>query len=140
MSSICYSLIKQKGELTMLEVEKSFGSNICRCTGYRPILDAFKKFAIDCPDSLALPDIEDLKICKKTENACKTTEDDCDKDFCMITKDGDVASTILKLNLKDGRKWFRVLLIPDIFGILLTEGVDSYMLVNGNTAKGKMFV
>lgn len=50
----------------MWEIEKSLFSNICRCTGYRAIIEAFKKFASDAPHQIQLPDIEDLRICNKT--------------------------------------------------------------------------
>jgi len=42
----------------MQEIENSFGSNICRCTGYRPILDAFKGFASDAQLTKDVRDIE----------------------------------------------------------------------------------
>ncbi|EOA26467.1 hypothetical protein CARUB_v10022516mg [Capsella rubella] len=40
-------------EFTVSEAEKSVAGNLCRCTGYRPIVDACKSFASDV-------DIEDL--------------------------------------------------------------------------------
>ena len=33
--------------MTEREIEQHFDGHICRCTGYRPILDAFKTFAED---------------------------------------------------------------------------------------------
>ncbi|KAJ0260205.1 Abscisic-aldehyde oxidase [Hirschfeldia incana] len=44
-----------RGGLTVSEAEKSIAGNLCRCTGYRPIVDACKSFAADV-------DIEDLGL------------------------------------------------------------------------------
>ncbi|KAM0845921.1 hypothetical protein ACQ4PT_056031 [Festuca glaucescens] len=42
-------------KLTISEAEKSISGNLCRCTGYRPIVDACKSFAADV-------DLEDLGL------------------------------------------------------------------------------
>ncbi|XP_028167400.1 xanthine dehydrogenase-like [Ostrinia furnacalis] len=128
-----YSLLQSKNNLTMFEIEQSFGSNVCRCTGYRPILDAFKKFAKDAPKRINLEDIEDMPKCKKNGSPCtkKCTDED---DWCVITKED--YPNILEIDLKDGKCWFRVSTIRDIFEVFKRRGVESYMLVAGNTAKG----
>ncbi|XP_053608971.1 probable aldehyde oxidase gad-3 [Plodia interpunctella] len=126
-----YSLLESTNyDLTEHEIENSLGSNTCRCTGYRPILDAFKTFAKDSPKP-KIPDIEDLKLCKDK----KSCSGSCDKTWCLIKKE-DVDDTIKKIHLKDDRTWYRVHRVEQIFQVLKMEGVDSYMLVNGNTGRG----
>ncbi|XP_055957738.1 xanthine dehydrogenase/oxidase-like [Patella vulgata] len=57
------SLLKTNPKPTMEEVEQIMDSTVCRCTGYRSILDAMKSFAADAGPDLpgGLIDIEDLE-------------------------------------------------------------------------------
>ncbi|XP_069359953.1 uncharacterized protein [Maniola hyperantus] len=127
-----YSLLKSSRP-TMLEIERSLSSNMCRCTGYRPILEAFRKFASDAPDQIKLSDIEELHLCTKTSDVCSETCNE--REWCLVTKDA-LEESIICMKLKDGREWFRVLTVADIFKVLREKGTDSYMLVAGNTGKG----
>ncbi|XP_075976974.1 xanthine dehydrogenase/oxidase-like isoform X2 [Anticarsia gemmatalis] len=129
-----YSLLQTNPKITMMEIEKSLASNTCRCTGYRPILEAFRKFAKDAPRPIELPDIEDLQICKKSGEVCNKSNCE-EEEWCIVDKEG-IFSDVIQFRLKDNRLWVRVNYVRDIFSILLREGDDSYMLVCGNTAKG----
>ncbi|KAF9416485.1 hypothetical protein HW555_006152 [Spodoptera exigua] len=129
-----HSLQESNPNLTQLEIEQSLGSNICRCTGYRPIFDAFKSLAVDSVDK-NLQDIEDLKICEKTGNKCDEQHCD-DSDWCIVKEDDLLNTRMIQMKLKDGKYWYKVTCIKNIFDILDDKGEDSYMLVAGNTARG----
>jgi xanthine dehydrogenase/oxidase len=128
--------------LTEKEIEKSFGSNLCRCTGYRPILEAFKSLAVDAQPSLLnkIKDIEDVdqNVCPKSgekcSGSCKMKELN---EWCLVDFKGDMNSSLpKKMKLADGRLWFTVDDVGAIFKTLDETSYDSYMLVAGNTAKG----
>ncbi|KAL8899631.1 MAG: hypothetical protein Q9207_006099 [Kuettlingeria erythrocarpa] len=50
-----YALLRNNGDPSELEVEEAFDGNLCRCTGYRPILDAAQTFSVQksCGNSIA---------------------------------------------------------------------------------------
>ncbi|XP_063544205.1 uncharacterized protein LOC134752424 [Cydia strobilella] len=142
-----YSLIQGSDHhLTEEQIEKSFGSNLCRCTGYRPILEAFKSFAVD-PDPKILRKIKDIEdidnlICPKSGVKCGGTCGNNDQDWCLINAHvmGKEEPVPKKISLSDGRLWFRVNNIKAIFESLdQVNGYSNYMLVAGNTSKGKIF-
>lgn len=128
-----YSLMDSRSkQLTMGEIENSIDSNICRCTGYRPILDAFKSFACDASGSLVnmCRDIEDLE--KRCSSKTKGT-------LCSgvcSSKSVSKESEPVHLYFKDGRKWYKVYSIDSIFEILNNNGTEPYMIVAGNTGHG----
>nr|XP_017031693.1 indole-3-acetaldehyde oxidase-like [Drosophila kikkawai] len=123
-----YGLMEQHGgRVTMSEVENAFGGNICRCTGYRPILDAMKSFAVD--SNILVPkecvDIEDLGLkarnCPKTGRACQ----------------GRCNGQRSKLIYDDGHQWYWPSTMAELFEALdNVEDSDEFMLVGGNTAHG----
>ncbi|XP_062544110.1 aldehyde oxidase 3-like [Armigeres subalbatus] len=126
-----YSLLEsKKGLVSMAEVENSFGGNICRCTGYRPILDAFKSLAYDAEPKLAkaCADIEDLnQICSKMSDACLGT---CPASNIVSEKKS------IHMIFPDNREWHKVYNTTEIFSIFENIGTKPYMLISGNTAHG----
>ncbi|XP_041418513.1 xanthine dehydrogenase/oxidase isoform X2 [Xenopus laevis] len=70
-----YTLIRNTPEPTMEDIENSFQGNLCRCTGYRPILEGFKTF---------------------TKEACcgKRSENDCCRDMNCANEDISVSSAL----------------------------------------------
>lgn len=109
------------GQVTMSEVEDSFGGNICRCTGYRPILDAMKSFAID--SNIRLPadcvDIEEKPLCLRTGQ-------------CFS---GSCSRSTFQVN--NNSQWYWPKSMEELFQALacVPDG-EEYMLVGGNTAHG----
>jgi len=126
-----YSLMESKeGKVTMKDVENSFGGNICRCTGYRPILDAFKSLAVDATKELlsSCSDIEDLAVnmtYAKTAAACSNK--------CNIF---DCSKRAIQVKFENNNEWHIVFNFEQISKLMKTIKHSSYMLVAGNTAHG----
>ncbi|KAM4627027.1 aldehyde oxidase 2-like isoform 1-T1 [Discoglossus pictus] len=55
-----YSLLRNNPDPTMEQISEALSGNLCRCTGYRPILDGCRTFAKDCclnnPNENMLPE------------------------------------------------------------------------------------
>ncbi|KPI90909.1 Sensory neuron membrane protein 1 [Papilio xuthus] len=148
-----YSLYKSKnGNLSAAEIENSFASNICRCTGYRSIADAFKTFARDADEDIIkkLIDVEDIcklkacgskctKICsyrnsqKPNPNKIQFDEDTKKDSWCIL---GNMQNEPLMVKNTGGDtfRWFKVYKLSDLFKVI--EQNDDYKIVAGNTGQG----
>ncbi|CAL1531002.1 unnamed protein product [Lymnaea stagnalis] len=136
-----YGLLHQQPQPTQQEIEDSFDGHVCRCTGYRSILDAMKSFASDSttPGAKCI-DIEDLnrKLCPKTGEACHNSNSGDRK--CSPTKgraslNGDKSSPSLALDLRESR-WYRPVSLKDAGKLLQQHKTHTTKLVFGNTASG----
>lgn len=129
--------------MTQTQIENSFASNICRCTGYRPIADAFKTFAenVDKDLNQKLIDLEDLSALKSCKKQClKTCNHQTeslregnitdDQNWCVIEKSD---KTMIIVD-SGKRKWYKVFTLDDVFKIIAKS--DDYKLIAGNTGQG----
>nr|CAI5836488.1 unnamed protein product [Callosobruchus analis] len=107
------------GQLTESAVENSFGGVLCRCTGYRPIVQSFRSLIRKEKDNVK--DIEDLKLCK-IDGKCKTDcEQKCKKENYY--------------HAFQQSKWMKVHNLNDLLDILISAEDATYQLVGGNTAR-----
>ena len=107
-------MLKSNQTPSMKQIEEHLVGNICRCTGYRPILDAMKTFSNNVRD---IEDLDDwVKICPMT------TRTDTRK--CKLIQQGD-------------RTWFCPRSLESLFNYISNLPEDTeYKLVAGNTARG----
>ncbi|CAG0880344.1 unnamed protein product [Cyprideis torosa] len=123
-----YGLLQSKnGDVKMAEVEDNFGGNICRCTGYRPIMDAMKGFAKDAPESLKCNvDIEDLCLTcphrSEGANGAPNGTSSMMKSLSILTC--------------EGAEWKRPTSLKELRTILNQATQIPYRLVAGNTGTG----
>ena len=112
-----YSCLQNNPKPSRQQVEDSFDGNICRCTGYRPILDAMGSFA----GATGTADIEDLssKLCPKTHQPCKAPGRVC----AGSKADG-------------GTVWFAAKTVADIFTVFAQFPGKSVKLIGADTGRG----
>ncbi|CAH1997045.1 unnamed protein product [Acanthoscelides obtectus] len=120
-----YALMEGNGsQLTERTVENSFGGVLCRCTGYRPIVQSFRSLVKKEKDGIN--DIEDLKLCK-IDGKCKTNcEHKCKQENYY--------------HAFQQSKWMKVHNISDLMDILISAEDARYQLVGGNTARGVYYI
>ncbi|XP_021954654.1 xanthine dehydrogenase [Folsomia candida] len=130
-----YSLMESKKILKAKHIENGFDGNICRCTGYRPILDAFKSLASDAPEELLRKceamDIEELGVqCSLRKQESETQ--------CTHTNGSPAKQCDVLLSIPTGEEWVKVTTIEKAFEALenFKQAGKIARIVAGNTGSG----
>ncbi|XP_045174786.2 xanthine dehydrogenase-like [Mercenaria mercenaria] len=125
-----YGLMQQYPNLTKQDTEDNFEGNLCRCTGYRPILDAMKSLVPATP-----PDIEDLstKLCKTTGQPCASRSDNCGGG---CSSHGDPRS--IQMVFGDTR-WEKATDLANLYQILSQTSGQKVRLLGANTGTGYFY-
>ena len=140
-------MASQPETLKAQDIEDLIDGNICRCTGYRPILDAFKSFADDkneeLKDRLSKLSSAAQKTCPITKqtcvghNACKSGFQRQGSVLATASKFGHhKTQSIASQNTSEGSWLFPHSLdeLMDIFKSLPDD--NNYRMVAGNTGTG----
>lgn len=117
---------------SMRDIEESFDGNLCRCTGYRPILDAAKSFAND---------FDELNHHDEKSSTTTTTYDKC---LSYAQKDSSSFNRIefpeklrqytpQSLHIKGSIEWYRPITLKELLDLRQTYPGDQSRLVSGNT-------
>ncbi len=127
-----YSLLQNNPKPTEKEIEDHFDGNICRCTGYRPILEGFKKeFAINYTAPKIQPE-----ICIDPNYSAPITPFKKYKppsDFINYMKNPQPIHIS-----KGGYNYFRPVTLKDVYKLKLKYGSNSenFKLLDGNSSIG----
>ena len=130
------------------DIEDLFDGNVCRCTGYRPILDAFKSFADDANEEIKtrLSKLSETaqRTCPITQQACvgrgKCGNGEPSNEVACGVKGifGSNRNNEIGLQNTPEGKWLFPQTLDELIHIFKTlPEENSYRLVAGNTGTGK---
>jgi xanthine dehydrogenase/oxidase len=128
-----FARLQDPNKPTELEVEEIFDGNICRCTGYRPILEGFKKMASDYTPPSNAPEIKIDPTYEPIISPAPKKVTDPSETFLSYMKNPQ------PLNIsKDGFNYIRPVTLPDLLQIKAAQGPtgSKFRLICGNTAVG----
>ncbi|CAK0836203.1 unnamed protein product [Prorocentrum cordatum] len=140
-----YSMLANKPEPTVADIESAFDGNLCRCTGYRPILDAGKTFACDkhavpshgkCGGGAAAgPEGEGgVQVCSSS-SATVSSLASCKESLAVPFPDALRASPTADLKVIGKQvTWYRPSSLPTL--LALKKQDPTAKLVSGNTEIG----
>jgi len=139
-----YALLRSSPKPSMKELEVAFQGNLCRCTGYRPIIEGYRTFTKDY-EACGMGD----KCCKVNGNGCAEVENKLfePNEFApydpsqepifppelKLTDQYD--KEILTFSNDRGVTWFRPTQLNQLLSFK-NEHKEATKIINGNTEVG----
>jgi len=125
-----YSFLRDKGteSISAEEIESRFDGNICRCTGYRPIVTAATSFATDGTNSKFSENIAGMPA--KDFAAYDPTTEPAGPDLTTL------GTEPLLLEGSDGTKWYKVTSLDQIEEVCALRNSSKSRFVFGGTMAG----
>ncbi|NQZ11812.1 MAG: molybdopterin-dependent oxidoreductase, partial [Algicola sp.] len=131
-----FTRMQEEVKPTSREVEDLFDGNICRCTGYRPILEGFKQLTDDYQPVMLEPAIEiDPNYCpQKTQPELLKVE----VPPCFVDTMKSPQALCFKGEDENSDCYYRPVTIKQVFALLAAHGPvgPNLQLLCGNTAVG----
>ncbi|XP_043234925.1 indole-3-acetaldehyde oxidase-like [Amphibalanus amphitrite] len=129
-----YSLLESGEAVTPQSVEQHLDGNLCRCTGYRPILDAFKTFVPEADEKTQqiIKDIEDVAPSGSKAGSCaKKCSGGGGGGGCVG------CPRTARLASDGAEKWSYPTSLAELCAIIKANPADKTLkLVRGNTGTG----
>jgi xanthine dehydrogenase small subunit len=126
-----YALFAENPERTVAEIDEALSTNLCRCTGYRPIFDVAKRYAVDFDKSTLGEIITTGRDIEEIEGRIST------RDRPLVT--ADFPQELINFHEKDPllvsgpqSTWFNPSTLEQIKKVRAAEGTEC-KFVNGAT-------
>lgn len=79
-----YALLRNKNKIEYADIETALQGNLCRCTGYRPIIEGFKTFIEGWERHYVADNAK--SPCSMGEACCRLKKDACDENNTLFNK------------------------------------------------------
>ncbi|KAL2612676.1 hypothetical protein R1flu_024368 [Riccia fluitans] len=126
-----YGLLQENPKPSQQEVENAIDGNLCRCTGYRPILDAFQTFSCASPLRTG--------VCQGQSGGAGCADQiSGDIEDCVPQKRGVCGGELTRLTCsKDRKTWVRATSLSELYMLLRNGRCNGGVrMVRGNTSTG----
>lgn len=134
MNMHSFLLGKEGCDLSTKEIEGAFDGNICRCTGFRPILYGMKKFATDGGDE---KEENGTPACLVDPAMAVRINDTSSPDFpAELERSPRAVAYRHKDHFKQEHLWFRPLCLDEVHKLMHQYRDRELKLVVGNTTVG----